>query len=202
MSTPNDTTIPYGYCHCGCGQKTNIAQKTNAVRGVKQGEPSLYKPGHHKRLPLIDRFWVKVDRSGGEDACWVWIACLSDKGYGQFVWHGRQEIASRVSYEIAYGVRPGNLEVCHSCDNPPCVNPKHLWLGTRQDNIADSVQKGRTAASKRLGEKHPFCNISDETIAEIRRRYEAGESIQKELAADFGVSRGYICEIVHYRVRV
>jgi len=71
----------------------------------------------------------------------MWIGYCGPSGYGQISWNGRPAKSHRISYSLAYGEPPNGLAVCHSCDTPRCVNPKHLWLGTHLDNVADRVQK-------------------------------------------------------------
>jgi len=92
---------------------------------------------------LEERFWEKVNKT---DECWVWTGSLSKAGYGQFMgtprW-SRCMLASRVSWILTNGEIPAGLHVLHKCDNPPCVNPDHLWLGTAHDNMRDMVAKGR-----------------------------------------------------------
>jgi hypothetical protein len=90
------------------------------------------------------RFWAKVDTSGGEDACWNWTASAShDFGYGEFMLDGTKRRAHRWTYEQKVGPIPAGMYVLHKCDNPKCVNPKHLFLGTHQDNCDDMRRKGR-----------------------------------------------------------
>lgn len=90
---------------------------------------------------LLARFWAKVDRSG---ECWTWTACTNRHGYGQFGIRRRHYLAHRVSYALAHGPFDTALYICHSCDNPPCVRPDHLFVGTQLDNMRDASGKGRT----------------------------------------------------------
>jgi hypothetical protein len=103
------------------------------------------------------RFWAKVDTSGGVDACWPWLARRSARGYGQFWIRGTNTSATRAALELKLG-RPlsDDEQACHTCDNPPCVNPTHLFAGSAQDNMDDRATKGRTAAGDRHGSRlHP-----------------------------------------------
>jgi hypothetical protein len=107
----------------------------------KHGGPEKY---------LEYRFWSKVDRSNPE-GCWEWKGRLNEFGYGQFYHEGTCKHAHRISYLLTYKELPDNLFVCHKCDNPPCVNPAHLWLGTPKGNTQDSINKGRNTLVKNRG---------------------------------------------------
>jgi hypothetical protein len=96
--------------------------------------------------PIAIRFWEKVDKPGGADACWLWTGTPDVNGYGKLWWFdhtNKGKFAHRISWELHNGPIPDGLFVLHSCDNPPCVNPKHLFLGTQLDNMRDMVAKGR-----------------------------------------------------------
>jgi len=145
------------------------------------------------RKTLADRFWEKVDRRGPDD-CWGWTAAVNEHGYGVMRPEGRRTgpgiKAHRVSLMLA-GVDVDGLVVRHSCDNPPCVNPAHLSTGTKADNSADMVARGRSPRGSRSGAS----KLTERQVAEIRVRQAAGE-LHRVLAAEYGVSRVTITNIV------
>src|SRR4051812_22074657 len=103
----------------------------------------------------MERFWSKVDKTG---ECWLWTAYRDAAGYGRFGLAGKVQKAHRVSYELAVGPIPAGAHVLHSCDNPPCVNPDHLRVGSRIDNMRDKFMRGRdyNASKTHCDHGHPF----------------------------------------------
>lgn len=98
--------------------------------------------GNVRHCSLECRFWSKVDKSGGSDSCWPWTAGQS-RGYGVIGHDGKSLVASRVAYELTKGVIPSGMLACHTCDNPLCCNPDHIFVGEHQDNMDDRMAKGR-----------------------------------------------------------
>lgn len=155
----------------------------------------------YERLTLADRFWPKV-RKAGPDDCWDWAGALM-RGYGYL---GRipatsqgplvpSIYATHAAWKIHTGQDvPDGMCMCHKCDRPICVNPAHLFLGTRADNNRDRTAKGRTASH--VGELNPSAKLSPGQVAEIRRRYEIGGSTQISLAEEFGIKQPQVSRIV------
>jgi HNH endonuclease len=139
------------------------------------------------------RFWELVDTSGTA-GCWIWKGSLANR-YGYF---GSKVAAHRFSYELHHGPIPDGMCVCHRCDNPPCVNPAHLFLGTYADNNRDAVAKGRQAKGEthgsrkhpekwKRGEGHYEAKLTDDAVREMRALHAAGMGY-KSLARRYGIS--------------
>jgi hypothetical protein len=146
--------------------------------------------------PPEQRFWAFVKKSDDSRACWEWQGNRNDSGHGRFSWDGHKNYAHRFSYIIHIGPIPPGLLVRHRCDNPPCVNPSHLLLGTKGDNAQDAKERGLlptgdlSPARRHLdtvprGERHPHHKLTWEQVCEIRERYAAGGIMQKELVAEY-----------------
>ena len=139
-----------------------------------------------------ERFWPKVDQSGGLFGCWEWTGAKAGWGYGQIKINGKHAGAHRVIYEWMHGPIPKGLCVLHHCDNPPCVNPAHLWLGTHADNALDSCAKGRRAK----GESHSSAKLTEKDVHEIR----LDKRLLRIVALAYGVSPGTIGDIRKRRI--
>lgn len=160
---------------------------------------------------LEDRFWEKVVIVPYDRGCWIWAACRTPPGYGEIaVRVGLVEYAHRLSWKFNRGPIPDGLSVLHRCDNPPCVNPDHLFLGTSKDNSQDALKKGRLGKQsdtfKRLwaekwnvtqrGEANPTHRLTEETVRAIRASYQRGVFGYKRIVAKFGISHGLAQRIV------
>lgn len=173
------------------------------------------------------RFWGKVNKLRSKKACWEWSARTIDKdGYGRFYLKDKLLRSNRVSFFIHYKKDPFDKHVCHSCDNPKCCNPYHLFLGTAKDNVQDALKKGRwpigdkhwtianpatLARGKRnghytkpentpKGETHGMSKITEKDVRNIRKRYSRGDISQDKLAIEYNMTQVNISEIVRNRI--
>lgn len=136
----------------------------------------------------VARFWSGV-KIGAADDCWPWTRTRTPQGYGAFKHQGQGYRSHRFAWILTYGAIPEDLQVCHHCDNPPCCNPKHLFLGTQVDNMADMERKGR--AVRHPGSINGSSKLTEPQVAEI---LEAAGS-QQSIADRYGVSQGLISQI-------
>lgn len=137
---------------------------------------------------LIEKYGI--DTSGD---CWLWTRSLDGSGYGNLSVNGRMWRAHRFFYYEAFGIDPTGCVVMHKCDEPKCVNPRHLILGTQRDNIRDRHEKGRSGACR--GDSAPWSILTSERVADLRERFESGENRQA-LATEFGVSKTQIYRVI------
>lgn len=133
-----------------------------------------------------ERFWSKV-RIVNPEACWLWMASLDRKGYGGFRFRGKSAIASRVAWILTHGDPPQGAHVLHHCDVPRCCNPRHLYLGTNKDNVADRERRGRRRTGYVPGEANGSHVLTNEDVREIRELHANGWTLVR-LHERFGVS--------------
>lgn len=148
----------------------------------------------------VERFWSKVDQSGGPGECWPWTAARKRGGYGMFRVGNGMRKASRVALELTCGSVPPGLFVCHSCDNPPCCNPAHLWAGTAKDNHTDMIAKGRgnrgvVPGGRRRGEENGRAHLTEAGVRDILVSCARGET-QESVARRHRVARSQVGRIV------
>lgn len=161
-----------------------------------------------KPIPPEKRFWPKV-RVSDEYSCWEWVGSKDACGYGVLFRSDRTAPrmfkAHRLSWEIHNGPIPNGLHVLHKCDNPKCVNPSHLWLGTQADNNKDRDAKGRCRSkgghvADQRGIKNGNARLSDEMVLQIRKLRELGKS-QQWIADHVGCSQSQVSRIVRLAQR-
>lgn len=156
--------------------------------------PRLYIRG-----TVEQRLWAHIDKSGGPDACWPWTAYRNSLGYGTLkVPKGGKNTtakAHRLALLYGTGIDAGALCVCHRCDNPPCCNPAHLFVGTHADNVQDKVAKGRAKGSDKSGTKNAAAKLTEADVLDIRRRSREGAT-RSALAREYGLAPTSISNIV------
>lgn len=136
-----------------------------------------------------DRVRARIEaRTEKTDGCWLWRGRATP--YGSTYFHGRNRPVHRVQWMLTFGEVPDGVLVCHSCDNPICVNPAHLFLGTPADNSADMVAKGRGRGNRSVhlrGEANPLAKMTEDGVRELRRLWKAGMG-SPELSRRFGIN--------------
>ena len=130
-----------------------------------------------------------------DNGCWEWVGHKNIRGYGMQRFGSKAEFAHRKSYKLHRGEIPNGLCVLHKCDNPGCVNPDHLWLGTIQDNNLDCVRKDRHSK----GEGRPGCKLKEKDVLEIRDLHQSGKLSAKEISIMFDLDWSYIYQILSKR---
>jgi hypothetical protein len=182
------TRIPTNCIVCG---KPFMSRSSVVAQGMGQC-CSKSCSNRLRAIPPEQRFWAHVDK-GNNDGCWEWTAARDKKGYGVFSIPGRKQVfAHRYSYELAYGSVPPDILVLHHCDNPGCVRPTHLFMGTHADNMTDMVNKGRSL----FGERHPGAILTEQDVVQIRQLHSTRLPL-KTIANQFQVTPATVAGVVY-----
>lgn len=191
------TTVTVSCAFCGCmlevGPHVAAASKHHFCNSQHFGKWRT-KKAQRSRLAI---FLKHIPDMPSGDECWEWRGVKNNKGYG-FIGAPARVYAHRLSYEQFVGPIPEGLFVCHHCDNPGCVRPSHLFVGTQKDNMADCSRKGRTTGGSLPGERNPFAKLTEGRVHAARQRLASGEMVTS-IARDFGVSIGTISHIKNGR---
>lgn len=152
-----------------------------------------WKRAHPK--PIALRFWSRVRQT---DTCWLWTGSTNRHGYGYVGVPGyrRPILAHRVAWELTNGLIPRGLLVLHRCDNPPCVRPDHLFIGTHADNMQDAKEKGRTTQ----GQRNAASKLTDERVLLIRRRFAVEDITISALAREYGVGPKHMSNLLKRKI--
>jgi hypothetical protein len=143
--------------------------------------------------------WARVEKT---ESCWNWNGTTVQGGYGRVYRNGKMMLAHRVSWLIHRGSIPSGMVVCHSCDNPACVNPDHLFTGTQRDNVADMISKNRRRPhTDNTGSKNPSAKLTDNLAVAIRYAYALSGTTKKSLAQAVGVTITTITSVIERRTR-
>jgi HNH endonuclease len=158
-----------------------LAKRQQAVQALTPSE----KRWLSRRTPVTERVWLWITRRGPDD-CWEWAAARSPRGYGKLAVDRKHWRAHRLVWTLTHGEIPSGMVVCHRCDNPPCCNPSHLFLGTDADNLKDARDKGRLIVS-RPGETNGWAKLNADQVRELRRLRASGWTLAR-LAAKYQIA--------------
>lgn len=150
---------------------------------------NVYRAG----IDLEERFWNKVQK-GADNDCWPFLGSKHRQGYGRMSWNDKLELTHRIAWSLANKKPLPDGAVLHTCDNPPCCNPRHLFLGDHFINMKDMVSKGRS--SHKIGELNGRAIITEEMVREIRDRYNKESASQRVLGEEYNLHQGTVSDII------
>lgn len=179
-----------------CGEKHRAKGmcQTHYLRWVRYGDVNLTKINKGVGKTSEERFWNRVKKDANEKGCWEWQGSTNEHGYGRVGYQNRYFKTHILSWFLTYGKMPEN-NLLHDCDNPPCCNPKHLHEGTKAQNSAEMVSRGRSAK----GEKHSQARLTDEKVLDIRYKSKQGKTMNA-LAIEHQVSSSTISRVVNRQI--
>lgn len=147
-------------------------------------------------MTTAERFWAKVDVRT-PDECWEWTGARDQHGYGRFGLDGRNQRAHQIALSLDGRPLTAGAYACHTCDNKPCVNPRHLYVGDATSNRRDAMEHGQARGFPHpVGDDHPGARLTAAAVSELRARYRAGGITQRLLAAEYGVAQGTISRAI------
>lgn len=182
---------PTSYCACGCGQPVTPRRKRENGHEIGKWIVPQFISGHNRRRHAENRFWEKVNKNG-PNGCWLWTNSLNRAGYGRLGVGDTIVLAHRFSYELHKGPIEDGLGCLHRCDNPACVNPDHLFLGTQNDNIQDMINKKRNSLPLMRAK------LTESDVLAIRQLHKAGERLVT-LGKRYNVTPETISDIVKHK---
>lgn len=165
-------------CICDCGNTVDVSttslnaghKKSCGCLNTESRKKNVLKMGEANKKDVMKRFFSFVKKTKG---CWNWIGDIGVGGYGRIWYNGKTVKAHRLSYEKFIGPIPEGILICHTCDNPKCVNPKHLFLGTHQDNNSDKTNKDRQAKGNTSG----MSKLTEAQVMEIKKLLHSGMQV-------------------------
>lgn len=167
-------------------------------KGNMYGKKNL---GKKYKIKTFEHFWKKISINFNpviwflwDDDCWEWVGYKDSCGYGSIRFENKQYKTHRFMYILTYGSIPDGLYVCHSCDNPKCCNPKHLWLGTQLDNVNDMYSKGRDV--NHCGESNGRSKLTQRDVEKIRKLYKTEKYSYRLLSKIYNVHYSTIGKII------
>ena len=175
----------------GCEKPPRPRRPMCSMHEARVVRTGTTEPGRYAHRPIEESYWklVVVNPEG----CWGWSGWTNNRGYGVV----RRRYAHRLSFEIHHGAIPSGQIIMHACDNPPCLNPEHLRIGTQHDNMQDAAQKGRLRGGRRgvrFGESNFAHKLTAAEVAEIRQLRSSGVN-RRAVADRFGVTINYITSL-------
>lgn len=178
---------------CTKEQRTRGLCTAHYAKWRKYGDPTVVKQRQLHGLTLQERFEANVSKS---DGCWEWTGYRDPNGYGRLNVGLKPVLAHRISWQLNRHKLKGSQFVLHKCDNPPCVRPDHLFIGSQADNLADKMRKKRHRYGVSIGTAHGRCKLTEEQVREIR----AWNGPSRVIAEKFGISQSNASDIINRRI--